>query len=109
MSGKRDHKDEIDQFFQSPNDQQPNQFNKKLRKLEATDECKYAPQINDDDDEINKEMCESSMLEFEHTFQGMRKEKKWVLKSGKCVEDELYAFGKQCRFERLAHSSLSTR
>ncbi|CAG8652257.1 1218_t:CDS:2 [Gigaspora margarita] len=99
MSGKRDHKDEIDQFFQSPNDQQPNQFNKKLRKLEATDEC-----INDDDDEIDKEMCESSMLEFEHTFQEMRKEKKWFLKSGKCVEDELYAFGKQCRFEHLAHS-----
>ncbi|CAG8483837.1 24737_t:CDS:2 [Dentiscutata erythropus] len=91
-------------FISSPNDQQPNQFNKKLQKLEATDECKYAPQINDDDDEMDKEMCESSMLEFEHTYQGMQKEKKWGLKSGKCVEDKLYAFGKQCRFEHLAHS-----
>ncbi|CAG8683761.1 8493_t:CDS:2, partial [Rhizophagus irregularis] len=105
MSKKRDHEDEIDKFFQSPNDQQPNRFNKKLRKSEATDECKCAPQINDDDDdEIDKEMCEASMLEFERTFQGMRKEKKWFLESGKCVEDELYAFGKQCQFEHLAHS-----
>ncbi|CAB4435684.1 unnamed protein product [Rhizophagus irregularis] len=32
------------------------------------------------------------------------RKKKWFLESGKCVEDELYAFGKQCRFEHLAHS-----
>lgn len=88
----------MDKFFQSPNDQR---FNKKLRKSEATDECKCASQISDDDDdETDKEMCEASMLEFECTFQGMQKEKKWFLKSGKCVEDELYAFGKQCRFEQ---------
>jgi hypothetical protein len=45
-------------------------------------------------------MSESAMLEYVCSFQQMKNEKKWVLKSGKCVEDKLYAFGKQCRFEQ---------
>ncbi|CAG8591666.1 6887_t:CDS:2 [Ambispora gerdemannii] len=65
--------DEINEFWRSPNERQPNRFAKKLRK-------------SDD------------------TIEGMKKEKKWYLTSGKCVEDELYAFGIQCRFEHLAHS-----
>ncbi|ORE13506.1 hypothetical protein BCV71DRAFT_277992 [Rhizopus microsporus] len=34
----------------------------------------------------------------------MKKEDKWYLPSGKCVEDELYAFGVQCVKEHPSHS-----
>ncbi|RIA98664.1 hypothetical protein C1645_731555 [Glomus cerebriforme] len=51
-------KDEIDRFFQKPNEQQSNRFVKKLRKSETTDEIIHH---DDDDDEIEKEMCESAI------------------------------------------------
>ncbi|RIA79895.1 hypothetical protein C1645_745621 [Glomus cerebriforme] len=84
---RRNHEEgDISEFFQSPNDQQPNQFCKKLQNSEITDEIKH-----DDDDNEVKEMCESRM----------QKEKKWFLKSDRYVEDALYAFGKQYQFEQL--------
>ncbi|CAO3698990.1 unnamed protein product [Rhizopus microsporus] len=43
-------------------------------------------------------------LRFEQNFNAMKKEDKWYLPSGKCVEDELYAFGVQCVKEHPSHS-----
>ncbi|KAI8968192.1 hypothetical protein BDF20DRAFT_827803, partial [Mycotypha africana] len=41
---------------------------------------------------------------FEQNFNAMKTEDKWYLSSGKCVEDELYAFGMQCVEEHPSHS-----
>ncbi|CAJ0833909.1 12859_t:CDS:2, partial [Entrophospora sp. SA101] len=59
---------------------------------------------NGSEEDLLKEMDESNMIEFKNTFQKMDNDKKWFLRSGRCVEDELYAFGMKCRFEHLAHS-----
>lgn len=34
----------------------------------------------------------------------MKAEEKWYLSNGKCVEDELFAFGMQCKEEHPCHS-----
>ncbi|RHZ75287.1 hypothetical protein Glove_216g168 [Diversispora epigaea] len=110
---KKDLDNEIDKFWQSPNERQPNQFTKKLRKSKIADKRKYTQSDedndfdDDDDNEKNREMSESNVSEFKDSYKGMKKEKKWYLKSSKCVEDELYAFGIQCRFEHNISSSLA--
>lgn len=42
-------------------------------------------------------------LRFEHTFCQMQPQDKWYLSNGKCVEDELCAFGMQCSGEHSCH------
>ncbi|CAG8705912.1 16659_t:CDS:2 [Funneliformis caledonium] len=113
--------DEIDNFLRSPNERKPNQFVEKLKKSETTDEVHIETIHHDSSDdttydpdgedvgedvneEVDEEMSEMSMSEFKKSFLEMRNNRKWYLKSGKCVEDELYAFGIKCRFEHLAHS-----
>jgi hypothetical protein len=56
------------------------------------------------DEDVNEEMDEMNMSEFKKLFREMHNNKKWYLKSGKCVEDELYAFGIKCRFEQYENS-----
>ncbi|KAI8642067.1 hypothetical protein BD408DRAFT_417026 [Parasitella parasitica] len=43
-------------------------------------------------------------MNFERSFNKMRAEEKWYLSNGKCVEDELFAFGMQCNEEHPCHS-----
>jgi hypothetical protein len=69
--------DEINHFFQSSNEQQPNRLGKKLRISEAIHD-KVQSEISHhdaDNDGGDQKMSESSMLEFERTFQEMRNEK----------------------------------
>ena len=61
----------------------------------------------DVNEEVNEEMSEMSMSEFKKSFLEMRNNRKWYLKSGKCVEDKLYAFGIKCRFEQYVNSYLT--
>lgn len=49
-------------------------------------------------------MLQDLKSRFEQNFNAMKKEDKWYLSSGKCVEDELYAFGMQCVEEHPSHS-----
>ncbi|KAI9327878.1 hypothetical protein BD770DRAFT_334338 [Pilaira anomala] len=49
-------------------------------------------------------MIQDLKSRFEQNFNAMKKEDKWYLSSGKCVEDELYAFGMQCVEEHPSHS-----
>ncbi|CAG8502910.1 14391_t:CDS:2 [Cetraspora pellucida] len=106
--------DEIDKFWMSPGEQQPNRFTKKLRNLDDNDEtieCKstWSDEDNDlnknSDDEKSVEMGKSNIAEFRDSYKAMKKEKKWYLTSGKCVEDELYFFGNRCRFEQYIFNS----
>ncbi|CAJ0866298.1 7646_t:CDS:10 [Entrophospora sp. SA101] len=103
----KDLNDKINEFMLSPNEQELNRFTKKLRKLYDT--IKYKSTCSDEDndfyeDDESREMSESSISEFKDSYRGMKNEKKWYLTSGKCVEDALYAFGNQWRFDHLAHS-----
>ncbi|RGB23969.1 hypothetical protein C1646_517331 [Rhizophagus diaphanus] len=63
------------------------------------------------DDEIDNFLRspndEVSMSEFKKSFLEMRNNRKWYLESGKCVENELYAFGIKCRFEQYVNSYLT--
>ena len=43
-------------------------------------------------------------MKFERCFNKMKAEEKWYLSNGKCVEDELFAFGMQCKEEHPCHS-----
>lgn len=43
-------------------------------------------------------------MKFERNFNKMKAEEKWYLSNGKCVEDELFAFGMQCKEEHPCHS-----
>lgn len=43
-------------------------------------------------------------MKFERSFDKMKAELKWYLSNGKCVEDELFAFGMQCKEEHPCHS-----
>ncbi|GAN01509.1 hypothetical protein MAM1_0008d00942 [Mucor ambiguus] len=43
-------------------------------------------------------------MKFERSFDKMKAEEKWYLSNGKCVEDELFAFGMQCKEEHPCHS-----
>ncbi|KAG2200642.1 hypothetical protein INT47_005798 [Mucor saturninus] len=54
---------------------------------------------NHKDEYINVNMLQDLKSRFEHNFNAMKKADKWYLSSGKCVEDELYAFGMQCMEE----------
>ncbi|KAG2236271.1 hypothetical protein INT48_008631 [Thamnidium elegans] len=55
-------------------------------------------------DEANKRKLQDLKCKFENNFNIMRKEDKWYLSTGKCVEDELYAFGMQCVEGHPSHS-----
>lgn len=43
-------------------------------------------------------------MKFERSFDRMKTEEKWYLSNGRCVKDELFAFGMQCKVEHLCHS-----
>ncbi|KAI8068753.1 hypothetical protein BDF21DRAFT_401618 [Thamnidium elegans] len=45
--------------------------------------------------EANERKSQDLKFKFENNFNIMREEDKWYLSTGKCVEDELYAFGMQ--------------
>ncbi|PKK58077.1 hypothetical protein RhiirC2_347831 [Rhizophagus irregularis] len=49
-------------------------------------------------------MTEVDFNKFTEVFQQLKDNKKWILKSGKVVEDELYKFGMRCHYEHLCHS-----
>ncbi|KAG1138233.1 hypothetical protein G6F37_013368 [Rhizopus arrhizus] len=59
---------------------------------------------NPEDEYVNVNMLQDLKSRFEQNFNAMKKEDKWYLSSGKCVEDELYAFGMQCVEEHPSHS-----
>lgn len=59
---------------------------------------------NPEGEVVNERMLKYPKLSFEQNFSAMKKEEKWYLSSGKCVEDELYAFGMQCVEEHPSHS-----
>lgn len=63
---------------------------------------------NHEDEYINVHMLQDLQSRFEQNFNTMKKEDKWYLSSGKCVEDELYAFGMQCVEEHPSHSLLTS-
>ncbi|KAG1049129.1 hypothetical protein G6F43_008526 [Rhizopus delemar] len=41
---------------------------------------------------------------FRTTYASLVDQKKWILKTGKVVEDEIFQFGLQCQYEHHAHS-----
>ena len=54
-----------------------------------------------DSDEIEQvQMSEEDFNKFTKAFQKLEDSKKWVLTSGKVVEDELYKFGMRCNYEQ---------
>ena len=59
------------------------------------------PAIEDEiDADKPQKMTDKEMKEFESTYRSMAQNTKWVLSTGKVVEDELFLFGKRCRFEQ---------
>jgi hypothetical protein len=44
------------------------------------------------------------MKAFVTKYKSMTEKEKWVLKTGTVVEDNLFKFGKKCKFEHLCHS-----
>ncbi|CAG8814804.1 20531_t:CDS:2, partial [Dentiscutata erythropus] len=55
---------------------------------------------NEDDEGFNN--CDRMI--FTKRFEAMDDRKKWLLKSGKFVEDVLYDLGMRCKFHNLVHS-----
>lgn len=54
-----------------------------------------------DNDEVEQvQMSEEDFNRFTKAFKNLENEKKWVLTSGKVVEDELYKFGMRCNYEQ---------
>lgn len=49
-------------------------------------------------------MLQDLKSRFKQNFNTMKKKDEWSLSSGKCVEDELCAFGMQCAEEHSSHS-----
>ncbi|CAG8597602.1 9468_t:CDS:10 [Ambispora gerdemannii] len=61
--------------------------------------------VTDSDDIVEQvQMSEEDFNKFTKAFQKLENTKKWVLTSGKVVEDELYKFGMRCNYEHLCHS-----
>ncbi|GAB5590549.1 hypothetical protein Unana1_05449 [Umbelopsis nana] len=57
------------------------------------------------EDDKDSEVVASEKLEmFTKAYNQRREEQKWKLSTGKCIEDELYKFARQCTYE---HPSLS--
>ncbi|KAG1379485.1 hypothetical protein G6F61_004902 [Rhizopus arrhizus] len=62
------------------------------------------PLFQNPNEYVNINMLQDLKSSFEQNFNAMKKEDKWYLSSGKCVEDELYVFGMQCVEEHPSHS-----
>ncbi|CAB4408687.1 unnamed protein product [Rhizophagus irregularis] len=63
------------------------------------------PDLVIDSNEIEQvQMSEKDFNKFTKAFQKLENTKKWVLTSGKVVEDELYKFGMKCNKYCLCHS-----
>ncbi|CAG8698341.1 14789_t:CDS:10 [Funneliformis caledonium] len=100
-----------------------------LREMKIADKTEeyYSPEsgmesvVDDDDDYVYSSSCDSSdnddtvvddsklktkieLTEFEKTYLEMNDSDKWILSTGKIVEDALYNFGIKCRHEHLCHS-----
>ncbi|CAB4400787.1 unnamed protein product [Rhizophagus irregularis] len=66
---------------------------------------RQTPDLVTDSDEVEQvRMSEEDFNKFTKAFQKLENTKKWVLTSGKVVEDELYKFGMRCNYEHLCHS-----
>ncbi|CAG8672918.1 3993_t:CDS:2, partial [Paraglomus occultum] len=58
------------------------------------------PAIEDEmDADKPQKITDEKMKEFKSTYRSMAQNAKWVLSTGKVVEDELFLFGKRRRFE----------
>ncbi|KAG2171896.1 hypothetical protein INT44_006686 [Umbelopsis vinacea] len=75
----------------------------------------YVPIVNESEELLPEELVEEDEESSNHVtiekrdmftkeYERMREEQKWILSTGKCVEDELYKFAMQCEYE---HPSLS--
>ncbi|CAI2193859.1 18317_t:CDS:2, partial [Funneliformis geosporum] len=62
---------------------------------------RQTPDLLTDSDEVERvQMSEEDFNKFTKVFQKLENKKKWVLTSGKVVEDELYKFGMRCNYEQ---------
>ena len=62
---------------------------------------RQTPDLVTDSDEVEQvQMSEEDLNKFTEAFQKLENKKKWVLTSGKVVEDELYKFGMRCNYEQ---------
>ncbi|CAO3702545.1 unnamed protein product [Rhizopus stolonifer] len=68
-----------------------------------TDELKEQEDIQQTENLLNLP-SDDFRLKFEKSFSKMKAEEKWYLSNGKCVEDELFAFGMQSKEEHPCHS-----
>ena len=74
---------------------------------DSGDDTTYHDSNDEDvDEDVDEEMGEINMSEFRNLVLEMRNNKKWYLKSGKCVEDQLYTFGINCQFEQYVNPYL---
>lgn len=58
-------------------------------------------------DEVGEEKLDNYVFDkkkFRSNFLAMKRESKWYLSTGKCIEDELFAFGMQCHHDHPSHS-----
>ncbi|RGB28441.1 hypothetical protein C1646_819106 [Rhizophagus diaphanus] len=66
---------------------------------------RQTPDLVKDSDEVEQvQMSEEDFNKFTKAFRKLENTKKWILTSGKVVEDELYKFGMRCNYEHLCHS-----
>ncbi|CAG8618502.1 728_t:CDS:10 [Paraglomus brasilianum] len=84
---------------------------KKLRLMEQLSDTELSPrqilkrdqnELATDDGEV--QMSHVDITRFKEAYEQMDDTKKWVLSSGKVVEDQLYKFGLKCTHEHLCHS-----
>ena len=59
----------------------------------------------DEEDTLTEEtptenLEEVDLVKFKRIYEKMEDQKKWILSSGKVVEDELYKFGIRCKHEQ---------
>lgn len=91
------------QSHEEANTEKEEMFIKENHKENDDDACE-----NDTDEETENILIIPSTddfkMKFERSFDRMKTEEKWYLSNGRCVEDELFAFGMQCKVEHPCHS-----
>ncbi|CAG8713454.1 11809_t:CDS:10 [Funneliformis mosseae] len=97
------------------------EFVREMKMADETKEYYSDPEstesVNDDDDDYvyisdndntvvddSKLKTKIEFTEFEKTYLKMNDSDKWILSTGKIVDDVLYNFGIKCRHEHLCHS-----
>jgi hypothetical protein len=102
------HEEAHEEAYEKAHEEAYEEDNKKANdNAKETDELQGSSEEQEDIEQAQSFLnipSDDFKMKFERSFNKMKAEEKWYLSNGKCVEDELFAFGMQCKEEHPCHS-----